>query len=332
MENDEFEEKLNSAVKSSPYVIKREPSAILASYHEQENAKKNFHVRKGLFIGVCSALAAAVVALAVYVPLSLKSAYSSDDPAAASVDDVVTSPLANEQQVLGYEAKALSSYFVSQKSLAKRSDDSPSFSEAVGVYEKMESSVRSAYEWKDSDILAETGSFTGNDGISYPYKLTINDTGVLLYNLDFDKIGQVTTSSFEGEMTLPDGTSKKASGSTEKRGNGKTDLELRIYKDETSYMKITEISTNGKFYFSFGLYLNGSLSYGYNVRLAKASNRQVIMASYWNGNEDVEGSFRVYRQSETSYRLYQTFVTSYINLQYSGTTRSYAYNGMTINK
>jgi hypothetical protein len=91
MENDEFEEKLNSAVKSSPYVIKREPSAILASYHEQENAKKNFHVRKGLFIGVCSALAAAVVALAVYVPLSLKSAYSSDDPAAASVDDVVTS-------------------------------------------------------------------------------------------------------------------------------------------------------------------------------------------------------------------------------------------------
>jgi len=332
MENDEFEDKLNSAVKSSPYVIKRQPSAILASFHEQENAKKNFRVRKGAFVGLCSALAAAVVALAVYVPLSLKNVNSVDDPASFSVDDDFVSPLTNEQQVLGYEAKALSSYFVSQKPLAKRSDDSASFSQAVTVYEKMESSVRSAYEWKDSDIHAETGSFTGNDGVSYPYKLTINETGVLLYNLDLAKTGQVTASSFEGEMTFANGVSKKASGTTIVRGNGKADLELRLYQDGTSYLKITEISTNGKFYFSSGLYLDGTLSYGYSIRLAKASNRQVMMASYWNGEENVEGTFRIYRESETSYRLYQSFVSSYINLQYSGTTRSYAYNGVTINK
>lgn len=331
METEDFEKRINAAAKASSYEIKTTADSILNSYKTQQAEVKSPSKRRGLAIGFASAFGAAAVALGLYIPLSQLKTVDPSDPAVSSYEDIDASPLASEKDALAYEAASLLPYLSRGGASPKQKVSVSEFQNAVDVYENIESPIRSSYSWSSANYQFASGSFPGSDGVTYPYELKLGDEGTLLCDLDLNNAGKTVFGSFKGLATTG-GVSYSAAGELTEKAAGLSDLTLRLYSSATSYLEMRQVSNNGRFAFSFGAYADGSLSYGFSYRLAKASARKVVMASYYGAATGKEGTFRVYEKSAEEFRIYQSFFASYITLKYDETGRHYSYGAYSLTK
>jgi hypothetical protein len=332
--DEQFEKKLNDSVQASAHPVSTSADEILSAYHAKAKEKKA-HSYKAPFFGALGALACAVVALAILIPTSFQKANpgtSSSVNEDFSLSEIELSPLASDQDVLGYEIAAL--YPLTQEKASSQAaplfanGSSAAFAKAVDSYETVQAPIRSTFLGQGESLSLESVSYTGTYG-SYTSKLTIPEVGSLYFN----------ATSLNGRWNVL--TGELVSGSDvqrfegAKRGtaSGTSALGLKLYgSEEGNYSIVEQNESEGRFAFSFQLFSSYQLTSSFSLRLMKADNKYpFIIAKAFSASAYVTTTFKVLEADTDLYSIYGTGLGK-ISLSYKNSQRIYTNNGITITK
>jgi hypothetical protein len=346
--DEHFESNLKKAAQSS-YQIKTTSQDILSAYHEQKESAKKAKSYKGPFYTAMGALACAVIALAIYIPVSLspKSPTTSVDPV-GSLSDINVSPLADQQATFTYEASSLYPLLKKSQAIAKGGSTLPlrqsersasdgetssssgkeAFEEVVDTYEKVESSVRDAFTSNKNNFPVEKGNFSFQN-VSYDYKGVLGESGTLYFNVTFSNN---VWSLINGMMVDEEAklyTLKGRNLSTQ----GMNNMELQLYSSEDNYwVRVAQQSSKGMFHFSYQIYEDSALEYSFSIALLQAASlNKVVEVNYYLPEDEKSGFFRVTREDDDHYLIYGAYLGK-ISLTYKNGERTYTYGSFVINE
>jgi hypothetical protein len=332
-----FEKQLNETVKGS-YQIKTTSQDILSKRAMKQPQKTPFY-KRGFYL-MTIALSATVIALAIYVPLSLRStpttSLNSLDPI-SSIGEIEVSPLKDDASSLAYEVRSL--YPLIKKETSTESLH-PSFqywndltqdvfSDVVSSYEEIQAPIHEAFAADNDNLKVYTGQFTGASGTLYSNKMDFGDVGTLLFNTtSYSNSSQ--WSSLTGELQDSSQTLYGVEGVchlSDKRNDLTLTLRSKIAGD---YCVVSQDSTSNRFFFSYQVFKANKLSYTLSLRLLNANGTsRFVSAQFYDASNFHEGTYRVLELSSEHYALYGTGLSK-ILLSYENGQRIYVYNGSTL--
>jgi hypothetical protein len=332
---EKFEQQLNEAAKGS-YEVKTTSGAILSAYQERKPAPRTPSYKRPFFVAL-SAFGAAVVALAIYIPLSLRKGDSSLN--LSSYSELSYSPLKTQKGTLGYEVASVYPLLKRLKTsvpaishlkpLQREEDESENetsdseqerFEKTVETYEKFEAPIHQALKGGADDFVLTEGSFVGSQA-TYAYSLALPDEGALLFNVELDGSSWKSLSgevSEEGEVAyLLTGTNSVVDGANS--------LHLTLTGEEGFSCAVEQLTAKGKFFFSFSVYDEQQLDYAFTLALVQYENVLGVHANYYLGEEGRSGSLSVIAEGSEVYGIYGTELSK-ILLTYKNNERHYSYS------
>jgi hypothetical protein len=330
---DKFEQQLNSAAKGS-YEVKTSAEAILSAYETKQKARPTHSYKKPFFVAL-SAFGAAVVALAIYIPFSLRKTESTVD--LSSYADLPASPLKTQKGALGYEVASVYPLLKRLKTspqtaslmkpLQREEDDEESssseeerFLSAVETYEKFEAPIHQAFVGGADDFVLTEGTFVGTKA-TYAYALSLPDEGTLLFNVDGT---DSAWKSLTGEVQAEGEVAYLLSG-TNLVQEGANNLQLTLTGEEGFSCSVNQLTAKGKFFFSFDVYEDQQLDYAFTLSLGEYSSGLGAHASYYLGEDGVSGSLDVLSEGSFVYGIYGLGLSK-ILLTYKNNERTYTYS------
>lgn len=338
--DEQFEKDLNKKAAES-YEIKTSASSILSAYHAKQEAKKTASYKRPFFVAA-TAFGCATIALAVYIPVSLRlqNNPTTSDPT-TSATEIGESPLKDDTATLAYEVTSL--YPFLKKSAAptpsaRRQNatwvntwTNSAFSQAVDAYDEIESPIHEAFALKNENAGVLTGVFAGANGGVFTYKMDLLDVGTFLFNTSSSS-SSGHWNTLEGELSGADGLLYTVEGSA-REGKKRSDLSLYLYDEsKANYCFVQQDSTSGVFFFSYQLFTSSQLAYTLTIRLLSAQDvARFVLAQYYDASISSGGTYRVLPEGEEVYSLYGTGLGK-ILLSYNNNVRTYKFGTITITK
>jgi len=333
-----FEKQLNETVKGS-YEIKTTSQDIL-SKRAKTSVLKTPAYKRGFYIALAG-FSCAVIALAIYVPLSLRetastSSLTSVDPI-TSISEIDVSPLKDDASSLAYEVRSLYPLLKKETSvqglrpsyLAWGSLSADAFQESVENYEEVQSPIHEAFAANNDNIKVLSGSFSGSDGTLYSNKMEFGNLGTLLFN-DTPYASSTQWSSLSGELQDSANGIYGVKG-TCRLNDQRNDMTLTLSsKTAGDYCVVSQDSTSNRFFFSYQVFQSNKLSYTLSLRLLKANGtNRFVLAQYYDALTFQEGTYRVLETSSEHYAIYGS-VLGKILLSYENGQRTYTFNDETL--
>lgn len=333
--DDKFEQNLNDQVKSS-YTVKTTANEILSAYHAQKKTRSY----KVPFYSALGAFGCAAIALAVILPMALKTPTTpvvSQDSLAGSISEIPVSPLTGQQDALSYEVSSLYPYlkkvktptagaYLPAKRLAYTSDETAVITHVVSAYEDVEAPIRDAFLGVNESLTVVTGTFVGIKD-TYDSKIVLPEVGDLLFKVTYSK---GAWESVVGELSDEDKELYTLTGRIISK-NGYSNLMVTLKNEaEGDYCTVSQDTSKGKFFFSYTYFEDGELSLSYTLAMLQYNaTTPVVVLNGYSPEDETSYAFRVLEVSHDEYSIY-SILPKKISLTYINGERTYTYGSIVI--